>query len=144
MQKKIQINVVGKEDVENVIAYSDLVKCSICVSGRTCTFWTTEANYNALIFDSFFIRDRHSIDDTGIINQSNIFVEENGINNNLLITIPVSCRFRQQFYDIIKNSNLLIIKEFKISKYQFAATIQLNSCEDAYWLGRNHESLLKE
>lgn len=62
----------------------------------------------------------------------------NNKKDNLCITITVSCRFRQEFYDIIKNSNLLIIKESELSNGQFCATVQLNSCEDAYWLGRSY------
>lgn len=61
------------------------------------------------------------------------------MNDNLRISVPVSIRIRDQFIDIIKNSNLLIIKETKLSEEQIDVTVQLNCCEDAYWLGRNHE-----
>lgn len=76
MKKKIQMNVVGKESAKNVTAYDDLVKCRVCISGRICTFWTTEANYKALIFDGFFIKDGRSADAAGVVNTTNVFVEE--------------------------------------------------------------------
>ncbi|WP_322933727.1 hypothetical protein VCM39_13470 [Bacteroides sp. CG01] len=76
MKKKIQINVVGKESTENVIKYNDLIKCNICVNGRICTFWTTEANYKALIFDGFFINDGITDTKTGIINTTSVYTEE--------------------------------------------------------------------
>ena len=65
--------------------------------------------------------------------------EYNIMNNNLRVSVPVSTKIKVQFYDIIKNSGLLIIKETKLSEDQIDITVQLNSCEDAYWLGRNHE-----
>lgn len=76
MKKKIQINVVGKESTENVIKYNDLIKCNIYVNGRTCTFWTTEANHKALIFDGFFINDGITDTKTGIINTTSVYTEE--------------------------------------------------------------------
>ncbi|WP_221662021.1 hypothetical protein [Bacteroides faecis] len=72
MKKKLQINVIGKESTENIRVYDDLVRCNICINGRTCTFWTTEANYKALIFDGFFVES----DSTGAINTTNVFTEE--------------------------------------------------------------------
>lgn len=62
---------------------------------------------------------------------------------NLYITVPVRYDRRQEFYDIIKNSNLSIIKESELSEELFHATVQLSCCEDAYWLGRNSELILK-
>lgn len=76
MEKKIQMNVVGKEYAEKDIEYNDLVKCLVCVSGRICTFWTTEANYKSLIYDGFFIRDGRLADASGVINTTNVYVEE--------------------------------------------------------------------
>lgn len=76
MEKKIQMNVVGKEPAEKVVAYNDLVKCLVCVSGRICTFWTTEENYKSLIYDGFFIRDGRLADASGVVNTTNVYVEE--------------------------------------------------------------------
>lgn len=56
-----------------------------------------------------------------------------------IVNVPVSKKYRQQFYNIIKNSNLSVVSETELSEQQFNATIRVNSCEDAYWLGRNHE-----
>lgn len=66
------------------------------------------------------------------------------MNDNLRISVPVSIKIRDQFIDIIKNSNLLIIKETKLSEKQIDVTVQLNCCEDAYWLGRNHELIYQK
>ena len=75
MAKKLQINVVGKESSENVTIYNDLIRCNICVDGRICAFWTTEANYKSLIYDGFFIKNEMLADETGVVNTTNVFVE---------------------------------------------------------------------
>lgn len=64
--------------------------------------------------------------------------------DNLCIDIPVSYDLRQEFYDIIKNSNLSIIRESELTEEMFFATVQLSDCEDAYWLGRNYQLMLKK
>lgn len=68
MEKKIQINVVGKANKRKVMQYNDLIECRFCVDGRVCTFWTTEANYEALVYDGFFLRNDKLIDQDGITN----------------------------------------------------------------------------
>lgn len=68
MEKKIQINVVGKADKRKVRQYNDLIECRICIDERTCKFWTTEANYEALVYDGFFLRNDKSIDQDEITN----------------------------------------------------------------------------
>lgn len=88
MEKKIQMNVVGKEPAEKVVAYNDLVKCLVCVSGRICTFWTTEANYKSLIYDGFFIRDGRLADASGVVNTTNVYVE--AVEDTLKESVPAS------------------------------------------------------
>lgn len=63
--------------------------------------------------------------------------------DNLSISIAVRYDHRQEFYDIINNSNLSIIKESELSEEFFRATVQLNCCEDAYWLGRNYQLIFR-
>lgn len=66
------------------------------------------------------------------------------MNDNLRISIPVNIKLREQFNDIIKNCNLVIIEETELSQEQIDVTVQLNCCEDAYWLGRAHELIRKQ
>lgn len=63
--------------------------------------------------------------------------------DNLCIDVPVRYDRRQEFYDIIKNSNLSIIRESALTEVLFYATVQLNDLDDAYWLGRNYQLMLK-
>lgn len=76
MAKKLQINVMGTDTVERVAVHRNLIRCNICIDGRICAFWTTEANYNSLIHDGVFIQDGRLADASGVINTSNVFVEE--------------------------------------------------------------------
>lgn len=76
MAKKLQINVMGTETIERLAVHRNLIRCNICIDGRICAFWTTEANYNALIYDGVFIHDGRLADASGVINTSNVFVEE--------------------------------------------------------------------
>lgn len=71
-KRKIQIKVVGKESTECIRIYDNLVRCNIYINGRTCVFWTTEANYKALTFDGVFTKR----DSTGAVNTTNVFTEE--------------------------------------------------------------------
>lgn len=66
------------------------------------------------------------------------------MSDNLRISVPVNIKIREQFYDIIENCNLLITEETELSKEQIYVTVQLNCCEDAYWLGRAHELIRKK
>lgn len=75
MKKNIRIKVMGRESSENVRVYDDLVRCDICVSGRTCTFWTTEANYNALVFDGLFKEAEDADESEEVICETSLFVE---------------------------------------------------------------------
>lgn len=75
MKKNIRIKVTGRESSENIRAYDDLIKCEICVSGRTCTFWTTEANYKALVFDRLFKEAGNASESEEVICETGLFIE---------------------------------------------------------------------
>ncbi|WP_277134433.1 hypothetical protein [Bacteroides congonensis] len=75
MKKNIRIKVTGRESSENVRAYDDLIRCEICVSGRTCAFWTTEANYKALVFDGLFKEAENVSESEVVICETGLFVE---------------------------------------------------------------------
>lgn len=65
-----------KIDVIGPVEGTDIVKCKLRVNGRTCAFWTTQSNYEALMYDNIFIRDGKEIDSDGVINTTKVFVEE--------------------------------------------------------------------
>lgn len=65
-----------KIDVIGPVEGTDLVKCKLRVNGRTCAFWTTRSNYEALMYDNIFIRDGKEIDSDGVINTTKVFIEE--------------------------------------------------------------------
>ena len=75
MKKNIRIKVTGRESSENVRAYDDLIRCEICVSGRTCAFWTTEANYKALVFDGLFKEAENVSESEVVICETGLFFE---------------------------------------------------------------------
>lgn len=72
-KRTLQIDVIGP--VEGI----DMVKCKLYANGRVCMFWTTQSNYEALMFDKIFIRDGKSVDSAGVINTTNTFIEEDSI-----------------------------------------------------------------
>lgn len=65
-----------KIDVIGPIEGTDFVKCKLYADGRTCIFWTTQSNYEALMYDKIFIRDGKEIDSAGVINTTKVFFEE--------------------------------------------------------------------
>lgn len=69
-KRTLQIDVIGP------VEGTDFVKCKLYADGRVCAFWTTQANYEALIFDKIFIRDGKSVDSAGVVNTTNTFIEE--------------------------------------------------------------------
>lgn len=69
-KRTLQIDVIGP------VEGTDLVKCKLYVDGRVCMFWTTQSNYEALMFDKIFIRDGKTVDSAGVINTTNNFIEE--------------------------------------------------------------------
>lgn len=72
-KRTLQIDVIGS------VEGTDMVKCKLYADGRVCMFWTTQSNYEALMFDKIFIRDGKSIDSAGVINTTNAFIEEDSI-----------------------------------------------------------------
>lgn len=68
-RRKLQIDMVGfLDDV-------GMVKCKIYIDGRGCQFFTSKANYEALMYDKVFIRDGKTKDSAGVINTTNVFEE---------------------------------------------------------------------
>ena len=75
-KRKLQIDVMGHESNFENIRKDELIRCKLYVDGRSCVFWTTESNYNALVHDRFFIRDGKDVDCSGAINTTNDFIED--------------------------------------------------------------------
>ena len=69
-KRTLQIDVVGS--VEN----TEFMKCKLYANGRVCVFYMTKSNYDALVFDKIFIRDGKTVDSAGVINTTNVFIEE--------------------------------------------------------------------
>jgi len=69
--RKLQIDVIGEEP-----ECTGFVKCKIYIDGRSCIFWTTDANYQALMYDGVFIRNGKTRDSAGVINTTRTFIEE--------------------------------------------------------------------
>lgn len=71
MEKRLlQIDVKGP--MENM---PELIECIISIDGRDCRFYTSKANYDALVYDKVFIRDGKEKDSAGMINTTNVFTE---------------------------------------------------------------------
>jgi hypothetical protein len=69
-KRTLQIDVTGTLDD---IA---MVECKIIINnGRTCLFYTSKANYEALIYDGVFIRDGKEKDSANILNTTHVFEE---------------------------------------------------------------------
>ena len=75
MKKNIQIKVNGRESSGNTGIYNDLIRCEIRVSGRACMFWTTEANYKALVFDGLFKEAGNASGSEEFTCETGLFVE---------------------------------------------------------------------
>jgi len=69
--RTLQIDVLGPEELN-----SDIIKCRIYIDGRCCTFWTTNSNYEALMYDKVFIRNGKSKDSANVLNTTNVFIEK--------------------------------------------------------------------
>ena len=70
-KKTLQIDVKGPMDSD-----SGIIACVISIDGRDCLFYTSRANYEALMYDGVFIRDGKNRDSAGILNTSKVFIEE--------------------------------------------------------------------
>lgn len=75
-KRNLQIDVMGLEPDFDQIRKEELIRCKLYVDGRTCFIWTTKANYEALKYDGFFVRDGKEQDCSGAINTTNTFIEE--------------------------------------------------------------------
>jgi hypothetical protein len=72
MEKRtLQIDVIGPLPTN-----TELIECNIYIDGRCCRFWTTKANYEALMYDKVFIRDGKEKDSAGVLNTTNTFFEK--------------------------------------------------------------------
>lgn len=72
----LQIDVMGIEPDFELIRPDELMRCKLYVNGSTCIMWTTKANYDALMYHGFFIRDGKKQDCSGAINTTNTFIEK--------------------------------------------------------------------
>lgn len=70
-KRELQIDVMGEEPQNK-----DLIRCKIYIDGRCCIFWTTKANYEALMYDKVFIRDGKTKDSANVLNTTNVFIEK--------------------------------------------------------------------
>lgn len=73
-KRTLQIDVLGTldESLENL----SMVECKLIFSnGRACIFYTSKANYEALIFDGVFIRDGKEKDSANVLNTTHVFEE---------------------------------------------------------------------
>lgn len=75
-KRRLQIDVMGIEPDFEHIRQDELIRCKLYIDGRACMFWTTKANYESLMYDKFFIRDGKTQDSAGVINTTNMFIEE--------------------------------------------------------------------
>jgi hypothetical protein len=70
-KRKLQIDVIGPHEEDEKI-----IECDIWIDGRCCTFYTSRANYQALMFDKVFVRDGKEKDSAGVLNTTNVFEEK--------------------------------------------------------------------
>lgn len=70
-QRKLQIDVKGPmEDDANII------EMVLSIDGRDCRFYTSKANYEALIYDGVFVRDGKEKDSANCVNTTNVYFEQ--------------------------------------------------------------------
>lgn len=69
-KRSLQIDVKGlHEDDERIVEFN------LIVDGRTCLCYTSRSNYQALIYDGFFIRDGKEKDSAGVLNTTRMYDE---------------------------------------------------------------------
>lgn len=69
-KRTIQIDVIGP------IEETELMKCKLYVDGRACVIGMSRYDYEELMREKVFIWDGKSVDSAGVINTTNIFVED--------------------------------------------------------------------
>ena len=68
-KRTLQIDVTGfNKDIA-------MVECKVIIDGRSCFFYTSKANYEALTLDGVFIRDGKVKDSANILNTTRLFDE---------------------------------------------------------------------
>lgn len=70
-QRKLQIDVIGPHEEDEKI-----IECRLIVDGRCCLFYTSRANYQALMFDGVFIRDGKEKDSANVLNTTRVYIEQ--------------------------------------------------------------------
>jgi hypothetical protein len=70
-QRKIQIDVKGPIEAD-----ANIIEMILSVDGRDCIFYTSKANYEALIYDGVFVRDGKKKDSANCVNTTNVYVEK--------------------------------------------------------------------
>lgn len=66
----LQIDAIGPVEGGN------LMKCKLYVDGRMCLIIMSQYDYEELMREKVFIRDGQTIDSAGVINTTNVFLEE--------------------------------------------------------------------
>ena len=69
-KRTLQIDVLGPSEGDERI-----IECVLIVDGRSCMFYTSRANYQALMFDGVFIRDGKEKDSANVVNTTHVFDE---------------------------------------------------------------------
>jgi hypothetical protein len=69
-KRTLQIDVLGPLE-----SNEDIMECKIYIDGRCCRFYTSKANYEALMYDGIFLRNGKEKDSAGVINTTNTFIE---------------------------------------------------------------------
>jgi hypothetical protein len=70
-QRKLQIDVKGPMEAD-----ANIIEMVLFVDGRACQFYTSKANYEALIYDGVFVRYGKEKDNANCINTTNVYVEQ--------------------------------------------------------------------
>jgi hypothetical protein len=69
--RQLQIDVIGPNKQNS--AFTD---CNIYIDGRCCKIIMSSYDYEALLRDHVFIRTGNETDSAGVINTTNVFVEQ--------------------------------------------------------------------
>lgn len=70
-KRKLQIDVKGPIESD-----ANIIEMVLSVDGRDCRFYTSKANYEALIYDGVFVRDGNEKDSANCVNTTNVYVEQ--------------------------------------------------------------------
>jgi hypothetical protein len=70
-KRKLQIDVKGTMEAD-----ANIIEMVLSVDGRDCIFYTSKANYEALIYDGVFVRNGKENDSANCLNTTNVYVEQ--------------------------------------------------------------------